>query len=314
MGCPAEGHAAGTRADTAIRRARRAQRRSPHGEPRRPRSKLRDTQRLPTCSLLDTRHPPVMTPNSEPRTPNFELCSLLQGKCALTVMIKAPRPGESKTRLTPPLRPEDAAALSRCFYQDTADMLAEVTALDAFGAQGAAYTPAGAEFEFTDLVRPGTVMIPQRQGALGERLSGVVDDVFSAGAVAVALIGSDSPTVPPACYLELLQVLRSNPDVIVAGPTDDGGYYVLAMSRAVPVLFEGIAWSTNRVLAQTLERVREAGLRPHLLPKWHDVDDFEGLQMLYRELKGELSYRLNGYPARRTKARLDGLAAEGWLI
>jgi uncharacterized protein len=237
-----------------------------------------------------TRHPALMYLHiARPSVPE----PLLQGKCALTVMIKAPRPGQSKTRLTPPLRPEDAAGLSRCFYQDTADLFAEVTALDAFGAQSAAYAPAGAELEFIDLVRPGTVMIPQRQGALGERLCRVVDDLFSIGSAAVALVGSDSPTVPLACYLELLEVLRSEPDAVVVGPTDDGGYYVLGMSRAVPVLFERIAWSTNRVFAQTLERIRKAGLRPHVLPKWHDVDDFAGLQTLHRELRGELPYRLN---------------------
>lgn len=244
---------------------------------------------------------------------NSELHLRLQGKCALTVMIKAPRPGESKTRLTPPLRPEDAAGLSRCFYQDTADLLAEVTALDASGVQIAAYAPAGAESEFSELVRPGTVMIPQPQGDLSERLTRIVAGLFSGGAAAVALIGSDSPTVPPACYLELLEVLRSDPGAVVVGPADDGGYYVLGISRAVPVLFEGIAWSTNRVFGQTLERIRKAGLRPHRLPEWHDVDDFAGLQMLSRELRGELAYRLNGYPARRTKARLESLAAEGWL-
>ena len=238
---------------------------------------------------------------------------LLQGKCALTVMIKAPRPGQSKTRLTPPLRPEDAAGLSRCFYQDTADLLAAVIALDAFGAQAAAYTPAGSEFEFVNLVRPGTVMIPQRQGALGERLSRVVDDLFSVGSAAVALINSDSPTVPPTCYLELLEVLRSDPGAVVLGPTDDGGYYVLGISRALPVLFEGITWSTNRVFAQTVERIKKAGLRPHVLPQWHDVDDLASLQLLHRELRGELSHRVDGYPARRTKARLGTLAAQGWL-
>lgn len=238
---------------------------------------------------------------------------LLQGKCALTVMIKAPRPGQSKTRLTPPLRPEEAAALSRCFYQDTADLLAEVTALDQFGAQGAAYAPAGSELEFINLVRPDTVMIPQRQGALGERLAGVVDDLFSVGSAAVALIGSDTPTVPPACYLELLEVLRSDPDAVVLGPADDGGYYVLGMSRALPALFEGITWSTNQVFAQTLERIEGLRLRPHILPRWHDVDDFAGLLLLRRELWGELTHRPGGYPAPRTKARLEALAAAGWF-
>jgi len=79
------------------------------------------------------------------------------------------------------------------------------------------------------------------------------------------------------------------------------------------VLFEEIAWSTNQVFAQTLERITKAGLRPHLLPKWHDVDDVAGLRRLHRELSGEMSRYLSGYPARRTKACLDALAAEGWL-
>jgi glycosyltransferase A (GT-A) superfamily protein (DUF2064 family) len=156
-------------------------------------------------------------------------------------------------------------------------------------------------------------MIPQRQGALGERLCRVVDDLFSVGSAAVALIGSDSPTVPAACYLELLEVLRSDPAAVVLGPADDGGYYALGMSRALPVLFEGITWSTNRVFTQTVEHIKKAGLRPHVLPTWHDVDDLASLQLLHRELRGELAHRLNGYPARRTKARLGTLAAQGWL-
>lgn len=246
---------------------------------------------------------------ARPPTPEPQL----QGKCALTVMIKAPRPGQSKTRLTPPLRSEDAAELSRCFYQDTADLLAEVTALNAFGVQAAAYAPAGSESEFIGLVPPGTVMIPQRPAAFGERLFGVAEDLFSVGSAAVALIDSDSPTVPAAGYLELLEVLRSDPGAVVLGPADDGGYYVLGIGRALPVLFEGITWSTNQVFAQTLERIKSAGLRPHVLPQWHDVDDFASLQFLDRELRGELPHRLRGYPARRTKACLGILAARGWL-
>jgi rSAM/selenodomain-associated transferase 1 len=255
-------------------------------------------------SLLDMNLHIVCPPTPEP---------LLERKCALTVMIKAPRPGQSKTRLTPPLRSEDAAELSRCFYQDTANLLAEVTALNAFGVQVAAYAPAGSESEFIGLVRPGTVMIPQRQVGFGERLFGVAEDLFSVGSAAVALIDSDSPTVPAACYLELLEVLRSDPGAVVLGPTDDGGYYVLGICRALPVLFEGIAWSTNQVFEQTLERIKSAGLRPHVLPRWHDVDDFASVRFLDRELRGELPHRLRGYPARRTKARLGVLAAQGWL-
>jgi hypothetical protein len=56
------------------------------------------------------------------------------------------------------------------------------------------------------------------------------------------------------------------------------------MKRAEPRLFDRIAWSTEHVYAQTIERAREAGLQLTELPKWYDVDDAETLVMLEREL------------------------------
>ena len=43
----------------------------------------------------------------------------LKSLCALAIMAKAPRPGRVKTRLTPPLTPEEAAAINTCFLVDT---------------------------------------------------------------------------------------------------------------------------------------------------------------------------------------------------
>ena len=42
------------------------------------------------------------------------------GLCALAVMTKAPQAGRVKTRLVPPLTPEEAAELNKCFLRDTA--------------------------------------------------------------------------------------------------------------------------------------------------------------------------------------------------
>src|SRR6266496_1361050 len=43
-----------------------------------------------------------------------------RGLCALTVMTKAPQAGQVKTRLVPPLTPDEAAELNKCFLRDTA--------------------------------------------------------------------------------------------------------------------------------------------------------------------------------------------------
>ena len=58
------------------------------------------------------------------------------------------------------------------------------------------------------------------------------------------------------------------------GPTADGGYYLLALraNRIDPALFAGVAWSTGRVLEQTLERCRKLGLRRAMLDTGRDID------------------------------------------
>jgi hypothetical protein len=76
-------------------------------------------------------------------------------------------------------------------------------------------------------------------------------------------------------------------DRAVLGPSSDGGYYLLGLKAAHRHMFEDIAWSTEKVAKQTLERAREIGLDVHRLPVWYDVDDVDGL----RRLRAELSDR-----------------------
>jgi hypothetical protein len=72
----------------------------------------------------------------------------------------------------------------------------------------------------------------------------------------------------------------------VLGPSSDGGYYLLGLKAAHRHMFENIAWSTERVAEQTLERAREIKLEVHRLPVWYDVDDIDGLRRLHAELRG----------------------------
>jgi glycosyltransferase A (GT-A) superfamily protein (DUF2064 family) len=67
---------------------------------------------------------------------------------------------------------------------------------------------------------------------------------------------------------------------VVLGPAEDGGYYLIGLKWRQPRLFEAIAWSTGRVLAQTLERADSFGLRVHLLPPWYDIDTAADLARL----------------------------------
>jgi rSAM/selenodomain-associated transferase 1 len=221
----------------------------------------------------------------------------------MAVMAKAPRPGRVKTRLQPPLTAEQAAALNVCFLRDTTENLAGVA-----GAAGlVSYTPVGDEALFDGLLPEGFCLVAQREGGFGARLLGAAEDIFACGFASVCLVDSDSPTVPREAYQRAVAELARAGDRVVIGPTQDGGYYLIGMKRAHAALFEGIAWSTGAVFAQTCERAKDAGLELVELPLWYDVDDGATLEVLKAELLAGMRpgfATVPGYDAAHTRQML----------
>jgi rSAM/selenodomain-associated transferase 1 len=207
------------------------------------------------------------------------------GLCALGIMTKAPRAGEVKTRLTPPLTSEEAATLNACFLRDLAGSIA--TACTTAPAHGVGvYTPLGAEAAYETILPRDFFLIPQRGDTFGERLTLAVENLFNAGFESVCLINSDSPTVPASSFAEAVNKLSGSGNRVVLGPSDDGGYYLIGLKQMHHRLFEEIDWSTERVLAQTLKRAAEIGVEVHQLPSGFDVDDRASLRRLCDELLG----------------------------
>ena len=231
--------------------------------------------------------------------------------CALAVMTKAPQPGLVKTRLTPPLSPEEAAGLNTCFLRDTAAAIAETA--DGARAQGiGVYTPVGAERAYAAILPPEFALVPQRGDAFGERLTAATEDLLSIGFDSLCLIDSDSPTVPGFIFAEAVEVLSRDGDTVVLGPSDDGGYYLIGLKKAHRRLFEKIEWSSERVLQQTIAAAAELDVPVHLLPAWYDVDDRATLQRLCQELFGPNGNRNHGFVAPATRGFLsDILQREG---
>jgi len=221
------------------------------------------------------------------------------GRCAMGIMMKTPRNGFSKTRLSPPLSPEEAAGISRCFLKDTSVVIEALSRQDPFVVGVAIYTPVGSEGDLGELLPPGFKMIAQREGDFGTRLSGAAEDLFSVGFSAVCLIGSDSPTLPFHYLQDLATFLKEPKDRMVIGPCWDGGYYLLGLRDAHTRLFENITWSTDRVYGETIERSKEINLPAVTLPVWYDVDDQFSLNRLLSEL----------FPERANEAFLQGSAA-----
>jgi hypothetical protein len=209
---------------------------------------------------------------------------------ALIVVAKRPLPGSTKTRLCPPLTPDEAAELYRCLLLDTLALLGRLsTASRARQAArqeqvdcSIAYTPAHAVSYFRDLAPTGFRLVPQTGIDLGERLATALGYHLDLGYQRVAIMNSDGPTLPVAYLSEAFRRLE-NADVTL-GPSEDGGYYLIGMKRLHRDLFRGVTWSTEHVRAETLDICRQLGLRVHLLPPWYDVDVAADLQRLHADL------------------------------
>jgi len=224
-------------------------------------------------------------------------------------MAKAPRPGNVKTRLCPPLTLDQSAALNVCFLKDTAENLAQVVAHGDTAAI-VCYTPEGDEWLFEGLLPDGFALVPQRGDSFGERLLFAAEDILACGFGAVCLIDSDSPTVPAAVFAQAAAELNRAGDRIVLGGSHDGGYYMIGLKHPHPEPFRNIAWSTSAVYAETVAAVAAAGIDLVELPLWYDVDDGASLDILTTELLDEMSPPFavqNGYSAVHTREFLNDL-------
>jgi rSAM/selenodomain-associated transferase 1 len=231
------------------------------------------------------------------------------GYCAIAIMAKAPRVGDAKTRLVPPLSPEEAAALSACFIRDAAENIAAAARKAAIEGY-IAYAPEGAEAEFRSLLAQRTRLIPSRRAGLAASLFDAATDLLAAGYGSVCMLNSDSPTLPTSVLVEAARALSAPGDRLVLGPAEDGGYYLIGLKQEHSRLFEDIAWSSSLVFSQTAERASEIGLEPVILPVWYDVDDIASLRRLYLELQREIGASAI-YPASHTSAFLQGLFGKG---
>jgi uncharacterized protein len=226
-------------------------------------------------------------------------------------MAKASAPGRAKTRLVPPLTFEEAAALNTAFLQDVAAnvLAAADNAAPHAGIAGfAAFGPSGSEEFFRATLPDAIGLIEAWLPNFGDCLLHAIREILGRGHGAAVVLNSDSPTLPTALLIETAELLAQPGDRAVLGPSNDGGYYLLGLKTAHRRLFEDIAWSTEHVAAQTLERATEIGLEVHRLPLWYDVDDVEGLRRLHGELRRPERRHVDlrqPHHARHTAALLD---------
>ena len=214
-------------------------------------------------------------------------------------MAKASKPGRTKTRLTPPLTPVEAALFNSAFLADIAANLldaAKSARIDGYMAFG----PPG-EGAFFDFLPEEIGLFEAWRPNFGDCLSDTIRELFHRGHRAACVLNADSPTLPPAFLVEAAAMLAADGDRAVLGPSNDGGYYLLGLKHHHARLFQDITWSTGIVATQTLERAAEIGLPVHVLPTWYDVDDGDALRLLRGELFQGRTF--GGCKARRGEGR-----------
>jgi rSAM/selenodomain-associated transferase 1 len=208
----------------------------------------------------------------------------MMGTVAVAIICKTPIAGKSKTRLSPPLKPEECAALSACFIRDLSQTIQSLA--DDGGVTGyAVYTPQGSEASLRPLLPQRFALTLQCEGEFGVRLLRGTADLLAAGHAGAILVNSDSPTLPKAILRQAVEAVRDG-DNVTLSPALDGGYTLVGLSKVHPRLFCDIPWSTAEVYDLTLARAREIGLPVRNVPGWYDVDDAASFQMLEDELGG----------------------------
>jgi uncharacterized protein len=195
----------------------------------------------------------------------------------LLMVAKQPFPGQTKTRLCPPLSYVQAADLYECFLRDTLELMRQVAGVQ----RKIGFLPEAAQGYFQQLA-PDMELACQRGASLGERLDHLLTDALANGVRRVVVMDSDSPTLPPEFISRAFDRL-TGADVVI-GPTRDGGYYLIGMKQPQSQLLRQVQMSTPHVLADTLALAESTGLAVSLLPAWYDVDTIDDLYQLDSEI------------------------------
>jgi len=187
----------------------------------------------------------------------------------LILFTRYPIAGKAKTRLIPALGAEGAAALQRQLTELT---LCRAMALAvARGVSIEVRYEGGTESLMRDWLGPKPRYTPQGEGDLGQRLARAAQSAFDDDAESVVIIGADCPRLDERILHQAFDTLRKIE--VVFGPAKDGGYYLVGLRRPMPALFQGIAWSTSSVLADSIATAHSNGCESILLNTLPDVDE-----------------------------------------
>jgi len=140
-------------------------------------------------------------------------------------------------------------------------------------------------------------------GTMRKRLAGCFRSAFEAGHSSVALIGCVTPTLSKQVILNAFDLMKKLD--LVIGPTHEGSYYLLAMSRHIPELLDEANWEAGgQVYSQLVKVCRNRSFTWQELDLWYDLRNPEDLEFLVTDIN---HFRLVGDEdsAARTESVLE---------
>jgi len=181
----------------------------------------------------------------------------------LIIFVKNPIEGEVKTRLASSLGDEKALEVYQQLLKITAGVAEDVNAEKLVSYSK--YVEESDDFDETIFDKS-----VQKKGNLGEKMKHAFRDGFDEGFNRIVLIGSDCPEITQSLIDEAFIELSEADSVI--GPSDDGGYYLIGLSRFMPEIFDDVEWSTSSVFSSTITTLDDLEATYHVLKKLNDID------------------------------------------
>ncbi len=215
-------------------------------------------------------------------------------KRSVILFVKLPEKGNVKSRLAQCMDEDLVLRLYEHMVLDTIDVLTK----GRFPFR-ICFTPADAHDKIVRWLGRRHPLFPQMGYDLGDRMEEAFATVFAGEVEEALLIGSDIPGLTTRIIEEAFDGLLRNDAVI--GPADDGGYYLIGFRKRSfePAVFHDMAWSTGTVFRETMDRLRGASLKVHVLQELTDIDTMEDLKKFMSQAKSQAG------EASRTRAFLD---------
>jgi rSAM/selenodomain-associated transferase 1 len=192
----------------------------------------------------------------------------MKKKELLIIFAKDPKKGKVKTRLAREIGSEKALSVYLRLLNKTCRIFRK-TAYDV----KLYFTPSKTHLK--KVVPKRFELKPQRGNNLGKKMLNAFEKNKNKYG-RIVIIGTDCPLVSKSLIKKAFNKLNDNQ--IVLGPSEDGGYYLVGLSKIHRGIFSGITWGTNKVLKQTLNKCKLLNVKPTLLKKLYDIDTASDLK------------------------------------